>query len=89
MRIDIALLLAQKTKNPARIAEIKEQVQRLDQQLAADAQQQKRNELAARLKVRQYLYFHTSIPILAYVNTHTRRHCLLKELVYYDRLTRR
>lgn len=43
--------MVQKLKNPAKVAEVKAQVQRLDQQLAADAQQQKRNELAARLKV--------------------------------------
>ena len=44
--------MVQKIKNPAKAAEVKAQMQRLDQQLAADAQQQKRNELASRLKVR-------------------------------------
>ena len=44
--------MLQKLKNPEKVAEVKAQVQRLDQQLAADAQQQKRNEFTARLKVR-------------------------------------
>ena len=47
--------MVQKVKNPAKVADLKAQVQRLDQQLAIDAQQQKRNELASRLKVRAYV----------------------------------
>ena len=41
----------QKVRNPDKASELKGQLERLEQQMAADAQQQRKDQLAARLKV--------------------------------------